>query len=118
MPKVKRQKVYDVVRKASDARRTADAGQTGDATERSAMNLSRGPKKGIKKLLPRLITNEEISAARLMTNSRAAEMERSAARAVSVTKRAEAKAKKVKTTRALTGGAKKAAPKAKKAKKK
>ena len=107
MPKVKRQNLVDVTRKAGAARRTADAGQTGDKTEKAAMNLSRGPKKGIKKILPRFITKEEIAAARLMTNSRAAEMERSAARGQSVTKRAKAKAEKAKTTRALTGQASK-----------
>jgi hypothetical protein len=107
MPKVKRQDLYNVTRNAEFARRTADAKETGDATEKAAMNLSRGPKKGIKKVFPRFATKEEIAAARLMTNSRAAEMERSAARGKSVTKRAKAKAEKAKTTRALTGQASK-----------
>jgi hypothetical protein len=108
MPKVKRQDLYNVIRNAEFARITADTKRTGNATEKAAMNLSRGPKKGIKKIFPRFPTKEEIAAARLMTNSRAAEMERSAARGKSVTKRAKAKAEKAKTIRALTGNGKKA----------
>ena len=107
MAKVKRQDLYDVTRNAEFARRNADAKFTGE-TEKTAINLSRGPKKGIKKAFPRFATKEEIAAARLMLNSRAAEMERSAARGKSVTKRAKAKAEKAKTTRALTGNGKKA----------
>jgi len=50
----------------------------------------------------------------MMQKTKSAELDRSAARAQSVTKRAKAKAEKAKTTRALTGMSKKSAPKAKK----
>jgi hypothetical protein len=122
MPKVKRQRVSEVQEKARRAR--AFAGQKakgvgmmgGSSAENTlvntAMNLSRGKKPtGLGRLVPRYPSKAEEKAALLMQNSRAAETERSAARAAAVTKRAKAKAEKAKVGRALTGGAKKAAPK-------
>lgn len=120
MPKVKKQSVSKVQEKARTARAYAnDKFYSEYATEQAAMNLSRGPKKGIEKVPligTRYPNSAEKKAAKLMQNQRAAETERSAARAAAVTKRAKAKAEKAKVTRALTGGAKKAAPKAKKGK--
>jgi hypothetical protein len=129
MPKVKRQRVSEVQEKARKARayagqKSKGAGMLGGpeaeyVLQETAMNLSRGGKpKGIAGKLKRgfydMPTKAESKAALMMQNSRAAELERSAARAASVTKRAKAKAEKAKTNRALTGGSKKAAPKAKK----
>lgn len=126
MPKVKKQSVSQVRRKAETARAYAGqkpkgAGMLGGpkaeaALLETAMNLSRGKAKGLGRVgrafsMP---TRAEERAALMMQNTRAAETERSAARAAAVTKRAKAKAEKAKATRALTGGAKKAAPKAKK----
>jgi hypothetical protein len=129
MPKVKKQRVSEVQSKASKARafsgqKLKGAGMFGGPEaewelQEAAMNLSRGKKANTReKIFGRFPTKAESKAALMMQNSRAAELERSAARAASVTKRAKAKAEKAKTLRALTGGAKKAAPKAKKAKKK
>lgn len=128
MAKVKKQSVSQVQEKARTARAFAGqklkgAGMLGGpeaeyALQETAMNLSRGKAKGVGGKLKRAFydmpTKAESKAALMMQNSRAAELERSAARAASVTKRAKAAAEKAKTTRALTGGAKKAAPKAKK----
>lgn len=129
MPKVKKQSVRQVQEKARTARayagqKSKGAGMLGGpeaeyVLRETAMNLSRGGKpKGVVAKLKRgfydMPTKAESKAALLMQNSRAAELERSAARAASVTKRAKAKAEKAKTTRALTGGSKKAAPKARK----
>jgi hypothetical protein len=128
MPKVKRQRVSEVQEKARKARaysgqKLKGAGMLGGpeaeyVLQETAMNLSRGKAKGVGGKLKRAFydmpTKAESKAALLMQNQRAAETERSAARAASVTKRAKAKAEKAKVTRALTGGAKKAAPKTKK----
>jgi hypothetical protein len=121
MPKVKKQSVRQVQEKARTARaysgsKLKGAGNLGGpeaeyVLQETAMNLSRGkPKKFLDKLgrgfsYP---TKAESKAALLMQNTRAAELERSARRAASVTKRAKAKAEKAKTTRALTGNGKKA----------
>ena len=126
MPKVKKQSVSQVQEKARTARAYAGqkikgAGMLGGPTAEgvlkdTAKNLSRGKARGLGKVgrafsMP---TKAEERAALMMQNTRAAELERSAARAASVTKRAKAKAEKARTTRALTGNTKKAAPKAKK----
>ena len=111
MPKVKKQSVSKVQEKARTARAYAnDKFYSEYATEQAAMNLSRGPKKGIEKVPligTRYPNSAEKKAAKLMQNQRAAETERSAARAAAVTKRAKTKAEKAKTTRALTGQASK-----------
>jgi hypothetical protein len=128
MPKVKRQRVSEVQEKARTARayagqKPSKSGGLGGAEaqyvlQETAMNLSRGrPKTAVGRVAREFFsgpTKAESKAALMMQNSRAAELERSAARAASVTKRAKAKAEKAKTTRALTGGAKKSAPKTKK----
>jgi hypothetical protein len=121
MPKVKRQRVSEVQEKARKARaysgqKLKGAGMYGGpeaeyVLQETAMNLSRGKAKGIAGKLKRgfydMPTKAESKAALLMQNQRAAETERSAARAAAVTKRAKAKAEKAKTTRALTGQASK-----------
>ena len=108
MPKVKKQSVRDVQRKAQSARDYARYGQAENEVSDAAMNLSRGPKKGIEKVIGRSTTKAESKAAKLMQTQRAAETTRSAVRAAAVTKRAKAVAEKAKTTRALTGVTKKA----------
>ena len=115
MPKVKSQKVSEVQEKARSARAFAGqkpkgAGKLGGPQaewelQEAAMNLSRGKAKGVERVIGRNITESEAKAALMMQNSRAAELERSASRAASVTKRESARAEKVKTTRALTGRA-------------
>lgn len=121
MAKVKRQTVSEVREKARTAR--AYAGQKPSrsgglggaeaeyALQETAMNLSRGrPKTAVGRAAREFFSypnKAESKAALMMQNSRAAELERSAARAASVTKRAQAKAEKAKTTRALTGQASK-----------
>ena len=108
MPKVKKQSVRQVQDKARTARAYAnDKFYSEYATEEAAMNLSRGKAKGIDRVIGRSATGAEQKAARLMQKQRAAETERSAARAAAVTKRAKEKAEKAKTTRALTGQASK-----------
>jgi hypothetical protein len=123
MPKVKKQRVSEVQSKASRARDFAGQkprtkknwAEAEYALQETAMNLSRGKKaSGAEKIFGRYPTKAESKAALLMQNQRAAELERSAARAAGVTKRAKAKAQQAKVGRALTGGAKKSAPKAKK----
>lgn len=115
MAKVKRQSVSQVQEKASRARAwVGDKYGSERATEEAAMNLSRGKKTLMDKVTGRYPNAAEKKAAKLMQGQRAAETERSAARAAAVTKRAVAKAEQAKKTRAFTGGAKKAAPKAKK----
>lgn len=118
MAKIKRQKVSEVISKARKARAfAADKYATEFETERAAMNLSRGPKKGIEKIPligTRYPNSTERKAAKLMQNQRAAELTRSEARAKGVTNRAAKKAAAAKLNKALTGSAKKAAPKAKK----
>lgn len=105
MAKIKRQKAYDVAEKARSARAYADSGYSSYETEKTAMNLSRGPKKGIGKLLPRYPNQEEIAAAKMMENTRAAELERSALRAKSAERRGQEAATKARKTKALTGRA-------------
>jgi hypothetical protein len=126
MPKVKKQSVSQVQRKAERARDFAgqkprtrkNYAEAEWELQDTAMNLSRGKKaSGAEKIFGRYPSKAESKAALLMQNTRAAETERSAARAAGVTKRAKAKAEKAKVGRALTGGARKAAPKAKKGKK-
>ena len=121
MPKVKRQRVSEVQEKARKARAYAGqkpkgAGMLGGpeaeyVLQETAMNLSRGrPKTAAGRVAREFFSGPnkaESKAALLMQNQRAAELERSAARAASVTKRAKAKAEKAKTTRALTGQASK-----------
>ena len=123
MPKVKKQRVSEVQSKASRARDFAGQkprtkknwAEAEYALQETAMNLSRGKKaSGAEKIFGRYPTKAESKAALLMQNQRAAELERSAARAAGVTKRAKAKAQQAKVGRALTVGAKKSAPKAKK----
>jgi len=105
MAKVKRQKAYDVADKARRARLTADYGDSSYETEKAAVNLSRGPKKGLGKALPRYPNQDEIAAARMMENSRAAELERSALRAQSAERRGQESATRARRNKALTGRA-------------
>jgi len=114
MPKVKRQSVREVQDKAYWARLYAQSNDYQGSTIDTAMNLNRGKARGLDRLLGRTPIKGERSAARMMQKTKSAELDRSAARAQSVTKRAKAKAEKAKTTRALTGMSKKSAPKAKK----
>lgn len=123
MAKIKRKSVSQVKETARTARAyAADPNRFNNSEwvmQETAMNLARGRKKGFDKipLIGTRYPNEsESKAARMMQKQRAAETTRTANRAESVTKRAAAKAAKARTTRALTGGSKKAAPKAKKKK--
>lgn len=123
MAKIKRQSVSEVASKAKTARVYATDklskkyGWSEGILEETAMNLSRGKAKGAEKIFGRTPTKEEKKAARLMQNTRAAELTRSATRAAAVTKRAAKKAAEAKVKKALTGSAaKKAAPKAKRSK--
>ena len=124
MAKVKRKSVSEVKETARTARAyAADKNKYNNSEwvlQDTAMNLARGPRKGIEKVPligTRYAKPTERKAARMMQKQRAAETTRTANRAEFVTKKAAAKAEKAKTTRALTGGAKKAAPKTKKGKK-
>ena len=114
MPKVKKQTINEISSKARSARAYSGSRYAEYALEDAAINLSRGKAKGIERVIGRSPSRPEAKAARMMQNSRAAELSRSEARAKGVTKRAKAKAEEVRTQRALTGNGKKAAPKAKK----
>jgi hypothetical protein len=106
MAKIKRQKASEVKRKAEKARAFADSGYAEYETEKAAMNLSRGPEKGLEKiplLGTRYPNRDESAAAKLMQSSRAAELERSALRAQSAERRAEEKATRARRNKALTG---------------
>ena len=114
MAKIKRQSVSEVSAKARTARAYQDKtsqkyGWSEGALQETAMNLSRGPAKGMAKYFGRYATPEEAKAARLMQNTRAAELTRSEARAKGVTKRAAKKAAEAKVKKALTGPAAKKA---------
>lgn len=118
MAKVKRKSVSQVKETARTARAyAADKNKYNNSEwvlQDTAMNLARGPRKGIEKVPligTRYANKSESKAARMMQKQRAAETTRTANRAEFVTKKAAAKAQKAKTTRALTGGARKAAPK-------
>jgi hypothetical protein len=123
MAKIKRKSVSQVKETARTARAyAADPNRFNNSEyvlKETAMNLARGRKKGIEKIPligTRYANQAELKAARMMQKQRAAETTRTANRAEFVTKKAKARAEKAKTTRALTGGARKAAPKAKKKK--
>lgn len=122
MAKIKRQSVSEVSAKARSARAYTDKtsqkyGWSEGVLQKTAINLSRGKAKGAEKFFGRVATPEEKKAARLMQNTRAAELTRSEARAKGVTNRAAKKAAEAKVKKALTGSAaKKAAPKTKKSK--
>jgi hypothetical protein len=114
MAKIKKQTINEISSKARSARAYSGSRYAEYALEDAAINLSRGKAKGIERVIGRSPSKPETKAARMMQNSRAAELSRSEARAKGVTKRAKAKAEEVRTQRALTGNGKKAAPKAKK----
>ena len=106
MPKVKRKSMNDIEDDAWRARDQADARRPGYSTEQAAINLNRGPAKGIDRIPiigGRFPSEDETSAASMMLNSRAAELERTAARAKGVTNRATAKASQTNRQRGLTG---------------
>lgn len=118
MAKVKRQTASEVQRKAEKARlysgqKPSNSGGLGGAEaeyklQETAMNLSRGKASGVKKAGRELFsgpTAEESKAALLMQNSRAAELERSAARAKSAERRGEEAASNARIKRGLTGRA-------------
>ena len=106
MPKVKRKSMYNIKDDARTSRLMTNAGQTEYKTEQAAINLNRGPKKGIEKIPvvgSRYPNEDETAAAKMMQQSRSAELERSAARAEGVTNRAKAKASETARRRGLTG---------------
>ena len=117
MAKVKRQSAAQVQRKAEKARlyanqKPSSAGMYGGSEaehelQETAMNLSRGKAKGLGKIARGFSfpTEEESRAALLMSNSRAAELERSALRAQSAERRGQEAASKARTKRAITGRA-------------
>ena len=117
MAKVKRQSAAEVQRKAEKARayagqKPSTAGMYGGAipeyaTIEAAQNLSRGKAKGLGKVVRDLgyPTKEEEQAAVMMGNSRAAELERSAARAKSAERRGQESASNARRNKALTGRA-------------
>jgi hypothetical protein len=115
MAKVKRQSASEVSRKAEKARlysgqKPSSAGMYGGSEaewelQETAMNLSRGKAKGLGRITRGFSypTKEESTAALLMSNSRAAELSRSEARAKSAEKRGEAKAEQARIKRGMTG---------------
>ena len=118
MAKVKRQSAAQVQRKAEKARlyanqKPSSAGMYGGSEaehelQETAMNLSRGKAKGLGKIARAAFsypTTEESRAALLMSNSRAAELERSALRAQSAERRGQEAASKARTKKAITGRA-------------
>ena len=117
MAKVKRQTASEVQRKAEKARlysgqKPSRSGGLGGAEaeydlQETAMNLSRGKAKGLGKVTRGFSypTAEESKAALLMQNSRAAELERSAARATSAERRGQEAASNAKVKRGIIGRA-------------
>lgn len=106
MPKVKRKSMSDIKDDARTSRLMTNAGQTEYKTEQAAINLNRGPKKGIEKIPvvgSRYPNTDETAAAKMMQQSRSAELERTATRAQGVTNRANAKASETARRRGLTG---------------
>ena len=115
MADIKRQTASEVERKAAKARlyagqKPSTAGMFGGSEAESelqeaAMNLSRGKAKGIGKVGRAFSypTKEESAAAVSMQNQRAAELERSAARAKSAERRSEEESQYRARRKALTG---------------
>jgi hypothetical protein len=115
MAKIKRKTVGQVSKEARLARLYASANQSGYVAEQTAINLSRGPAKGIDRIPViggRFPKKSERKAAVMLQKTRATEMTRSEARAKGVTNRAAKKAAADKLKKAVTGPSRKATKRA------